>query len=337
MKAVLLSALNKDLEVCNVDLTDLKFGQVLVRVLVSGICGAQLHEISGFKGNGKFLPHLMGHEGCGIVEEIGQGVSFVKPGDKVVMHWREGAGLDSEFPKYVRNGSEFSSGKINTLAEYVIVSENRLTTIPNSVNSELAALLGCSLSTALSTIDREVNLRFGESVAILGCGGVGLNLITAARLKGSGEIWAVERSMKKRSLCLSQGATHFHSSIEEIESDFDVIIDTTGDVNLIARAFLKLSKTGRMILLGQPMPSDALLIKDPLKFFSGNGVSLGASQGGSTVPHLDIPRYLKLIQIGVLNVNQLITHRFSLDEINEAIMLLRSGNAGRIMVKISDE
>lgn len=336
MKAAILVELNNPLVIAEVHSNELTFGQVLVKVLVSGICGSQLQEISGYKGNGKFLPHLMGHEGCGIVEEIGPGVTFVKPGDKVVMHWRPGLGIDSDFPKYEFGGNLFTSGKVNTLTEKAVVSENRLTVVPLDTDPEIAALLGCSLSTAMGTIDNEVNLRFGESVAVLGCGGVGLNLITAARLKGSGEIWAIERSTNKKSLCLSQGATQFHNSIEEIRSDLDIIIDTTGDLNLIARAFLKLSQSGRMILLGQPIPNESLVINDPLKFFSGHGVSIRASQGGSTIPHLDIPRYLKLLQLGILNVNQLITHRFYLSEINSAVNLLKSGDAGRILVKIGD-
>ena len=98
MKAAILEQIDAPLAVREVELTELKFGQVLVKVLVSGLCGAQLHEIKGHKGNAKFLPHLMGHEGCGIVEEIGLGVTTVEPGDKVVMHWRPGSGIESPFP-----------------------------------------------------------------------------------------------------------------------------------------------------------------------------------------------------------------------------------------------
>jgi len=109
VKSAILVELNKPLVLSDVEVGELTAGQVLVRVLVSGICGSQLHEISGDKGNGKFLPHLMGHEGCGIVEEVGQGVSNVKPGDKVVMHWRPGLGIEAAFPKYKLNENVFSS------------------------------------------------------------------------------------------------------------------------------------------------------------------------------------------------------------------------------------
>jgi Zn-dependent alcohol dehydrogenase len=108
MKSAILIELNKPLVLSDVEIGEVATGQVLVRVLVSGICGSQLHEMSGDKGNGKFLPHLMGHEGCGIVEMVGQGVSNVKPGDKVVMHWRPGSGIEAEFPRYKLNGNVFS-------------------------------------------------------------------------------------------------------------------------------------------------------------------------------------------------------------------------------------
>ena len=115
----------------------------------------------------------MGHEGCGIVEEIGEGVTTVKVGDKVVMHWRPGSGIEAPFPSYVLDGKSMSSGKCTTLSEYSIVSENRLTTVPQDTPEDLCAILGCALTTAMGIIDNEVDLKFGESVAVIGCGGAG--------------------------------------------------------------------------------------------------------------------------------------------------------------------
>src|SRR6476659_2726056 len=125
MKAAVLEQIDKPLVVADVGLTPPQFGQVLVKVLVSGICGAQLLEIGGHKGNAKFVPHLMGHEGCGIVEDVGVGVSRVKKGDKVIMHWRQGQGIESDFPEYIYNGKRIKSGKVTTFNEYSICSENR--------------------------------------------------------------------------------------------------------------------------------------------------------------------------------------------------------------------
>lgn len=332
IKAAILENLNSPLVIRELELTDLKIGQVLVKVIVSGICGSQLHEISGDKGNGNFLPHLMGHEGCGIVEEIGPGVTKVKPGDKVVMHWRPGQGIDAEFPKYNLNGKDFSSGKVNTLTEKAIVSENRITVVPPDTNAEFAALLGCSLTTALGLIDYESNLRFGERVAVVGCGGVGLNVLTAARLRGAGEIHAVDTASVKNELCLEHGATYFHANVAELPSGIDLVIDTTGTPEVISEIFLKLSNRGRILLLGQPAPGESLVFPEALRLFNGSGLSIRASQGGSTVPQEDIPRYLDLFKLKLLAIDKLITHRFPLIDVNLAFETLKSGTAGRILI-----
>jgi Zn-dependent alcohol dehydrogenase len=337
MKSAILVELNKPLLVTGVELCELLVGQVLVRVLVSGICGSQLHEISGNKGNGRFLPHLMGHEGCGIVEKIGPGVSTVKPGDKVVMHWRQGSGIDSEFPKYLYQGKEFSSGKVNTLTEKAIVSENRLTSVPAETDSEFAALLGCSLSTAFGIIDYQSNLLLGESVAILGCGGVGLSLILAAKLKGASSITVVDRSQSKKSIAQQHGATDFRTAISDIPRKIDLVIDTTGSSELIASAFSCLSNSGRIIMVGQPEPGQELRIPNALSFFSGEGLQLRATQGGGGFPNVDIPRYLNLFNSLEMNVKSLVTHRYELAQINEAFKTLISGEAGRIMITMESD
>ena len=111
-KAAILTEINKPLSVDVIQTTELQIGQVLVKILVSGLCGAQLQEIAGEKGNAGFVPHLMGHEGCGIVEEIGPGVTTVKVGDKVVMHWRKGDGIESNFPTYTFNGKKCQAVKL---------------------------------------------------------------------------------------------------------------------------------------------------------------------------------------------------------------------------------
>ena len=334
MKAAVLEAINKPLALRNVQTTPLELGQVLVKVLVSGLCGSQLHEMKGNKGNSKYLPHLMGHEGCGIVQEVGLGVSKVKVGDKVVMHWRPGAGIESSFPSYVLDGKNISSGKVNTLTEMAIVSENRITPVPQDTPPELCAILGCALTTALGIIDNEVDLKFGENVAIIGCGGVGLNLLQAAKLKSACSIYAIDANSEKRDLCFTAGATFFASSINEITETIDVIIDTTGIPKVISDAISKLSGNGRIILVGQPNPRESLEVLNAVNLFSGNGQSIKATQGGRTNPSEDIPRYVRMYEQGLLDVNQFVTHRFSLNQVNEAFDILKSGIAGRIIIEI---
>ena len=336
MKAVILEKLNSDLTIGEVELTPLQYGQVLVKNIVSGLCGAQLQEIAGLKGNANFLPHLMGHEGCGIVQEVGVGVNTVKVGDKVVMHWRKGDGIEAPFPKYIYKDKEISSGKVTTLSEYSIVSENRVTTVPQDTPEELCALLGCGLTTALGVITNEANIKFGESVMIIGSGGVGLNLIQGAKLASAYPIYAVDIIEEKRELCLNIGANYFiNSKTEKIDIKVDVIIDTTGNPEVIANAMSYLSGTGRMILVGQPKPGQEVSIPNANKLFDGSGKLIKATQGGKTSPVDDIPRYINLYKAGLLDINKIITHRFNLDEINKAFTLLKSGKAGRIIININ--
>lgn len=336
MKAAVLEELNQPLTLREVGLTELKFGQVLVKVIVSGLCGAQLHEIKGHKGNGKFLPHLMGHEGCGIVEAVGIGVTTVKVGDKVVMHWRPGSGVESPFPTYTLDGKTISSGKVTTLSEYSIVSENRVTKIDYNTPSVLAAMLGCSLTTALGIIDNECDLKFGESVAVIGCGGVGLNLIQAAKMKCASPITGVDVNQNMYELARTMGADQFIYDIQYLMNN-DVIIDTTGVPDVITTSYERLKPGGRLILVGQPAPGRLVCLPNAVSMFEGTGKSIRASQGGRTDPEKDIPRYINLAMKGVLDYESLHTHTFELDEVNEAFDLLRSGNAGRIMVRINDE
>jgi Zn-dependent alcohol dehydrogenase len=317
-------------------LTDLQVGQVLVKVIVSGLCGAQLHEIRGHKGNAKFLPHLMGHEGCGIVEQVGPGVTTVKVGDKVVMHWRPGSGIEAPFPSYVLDGKSMSSGKVTTLSEYSIVSENRVTTVPDDTPPELCAILGCALTTAMGIIDNEVDLKFGESVAVVGCGGVGLNLLQGAAMKSACPIYAVEKNSDKKELCFIAGATTFVDDITSIDEKVDVIIDTTGIPEVISACVSKLSGKGRMILVGQPAPGRGVEVLNAVNLFSGMGQSIKATQGGKTNPTEDIPRYVRMHKEGKLDIESFVTHRFKLDQVNEAFDLLRSGSAGRIIINIGE-
>jgi 2-desacetyl-2-hydroxyethyl bacteriochlorophyllide A dehydrogenase len=334
MKAAVLTELNKPLNIEEVGLTDLKFGQVLVKILKSGICGSQLHEINGDKGNGKFIPHLMGHEGSAIVIAIGGGVSTVSVGDSVVMHWREGEGVDSDFPEYVYKDKKIFSGKVTTLSQYSIVSENRITKVPSELSKDIAALLGCSLTTAFGIVENEMPNNSNQMVMVNGVGGIGLSVIQAVVQLNRGVVTAVDINPNKEELAMSMGAEDF----ELIASKkVDVIIDTTGIPSVISNLFELLNPNGTFIMVGQPRPGQSIEIPNALKLFEGsNGKTLRITQGGKTNPTIDIPKYVSMALDGKINVEKLITHRFSLDDINEAFDLLKTGNAGRIMIDIEE-
>jgi Zn-dependent alcohol dehydrogenase len=330
LKAAVLVAHNAPLEVADVDPCGLEFGQVLVRVQASGLCGAQLQEIRGEKGGP--LPHLLGHEGCGIVEEIGVGVSRVKVGDKVVMHWRKAAGAESPIPKYVRGPFLFTSGRVVTLAELAICSENRLTPVPLDTPRELVALLGCGLSTALATIEGDAAVKAGESIMVVGCGGLGVNLIRAARLAHAGTVFATDVHERKKPVAMAMGADHYGMPKG---SRCDCILDTVGSPESIAASFPHLGPSGRYILIGQPAPGKSVSLPNARQMFDGEGQTFRATQGGGFRPDLDIPRYLEMHRRGDLKVDDLISHRLPLAEINQGFDLLRAGEASRILIEMT--
>ena len=336
MKAAILYKKNEPIVIEDIELpADLGYGQVKVKILVSGLCGAQLQEIAGLKGNEKFMPHLLGHEGCGIVEAVGEGVSKVSVGHKVVMHWRKGSGIEAKFPMYTRQGNPMSGNKITTLSEYSIVSENRLTPIGSDVASDFAALLGCGLSTGFAVVNKEANVKFGESVLVLGAGGVGLNCIRAAVLSQA-TVYAVDMYSEKQTLVRKNGGCFVDEEmmnlIVKAKKKFDCIIDTTGALDLVSKYLPTLSEQGRLILVAQPKAGSQLTVTNPAAFFSTAGQQIKTTQAGGFDPDVDIPRYTQLFINKKIDLDTLITHRFKLDDINLAVDTLRSGQCGRIMI-----
>lgn len=341
MKAAILVAQNKPLVVDHVELPQaLDVGQVLVKVLYSGICGSQLGEISGVKGEDKFLPHLLGHEASGLVQETGPGVRFVKPGDGVVMHWRKSQGIDAVPPRYTWRGSPLNAGPIATFNEYAIVSENRLTPIDAKSDMETASLFGCAITTGFGVVENNARIRLGESVVVFGAGGVGLNIIQAAALHSAYPIIAVDIHDNRLELARSMGATHTihaekadpRSSIEDILGNLglDVFIDNTGQPSVIELGYEITKPQGRIVLVGVPPKGKNINIYSlPLHF----GKTIRGSHGGEAIPHVDIPRYQKLLDAGMIELRPMITERFVLDDINTAIQRMRHGDvSGRCLI-----
>ena len=168
MKAAVLTQFNTPLHIQELDVPNPDYGQVLVKIHSSGICGAQLGQIGGTKMREEFLPCLMGHEGGGEVLKVGYGVTSVKKGDRVVLHWRQGSGIESQFPVYhTTDGTRVGSGLITTFNEVSLVSENRVTKIDDDVPYDIAALMGCSVTTGLGIINNEAQLKIGQSVGVV--------------------------------------------------------------------------------------------------------------------------------------------------------------------------
>ena len=317
-------------------------GQVLVRVLYSGICGSQLGEIEGVKGPDKYLPHLLGHEGSGEVLEVGPGVRHVHPGDKIVLHWRKGPGIDSVAPVYSWNGKKLNAGWVTSFNEHAVVSENRLTRLPENFDLRLAPLLGCAVTTGFGAVVNTAALKLGESIVVLGAGGVGLNVIQAAALTTAHPIVAVDIFDNRLELARAMGATHTINSrgidlthtIRDIigAAGADVVVDNTGNTGLIAMAYGLTAGQGRTVLVGVPRASEDITLHSlPLHF----GKILTGTHGGDGDPGVDIPRYARLAQSGRLSLAPLVTESYSLDEINTAIARMKSGEvAGRCVIEM---
>jgi Zn-dependent alcohol dehydrogenase len=244
-----------------------------VRLHYSGICGAQINEIDAVKGPDKFLPHLLGHEGSGVVQKTGPGVTTVKEGDHVVLHWRPSAGLQATTPDYWWNGKKVNAGWVTTCNEEAVISENRLTVIPDNFDMRLATLFGCAVTTAFGVVNNDAQIKVGQSVLIFGIGGVGLNLAQAASMVSAHPIIGVDLKQHK----------------------------------------LEMGKS-------LPLHLDKVLT---------------GSHGGDAVPDLEIPRYIRLIEAKKMSLDGLITHEFSLEKINDALDLVRSGEAGRVMLSMT--
>lgn len=342
--AAILTEVNKPLELREIEWQYVQYGQVLVRMVSSGICGAQLQEIRGEKGT--HFPRLMGHEGVGIVEEIGYGVTTVGIGDKVVCHWRKGDGAESPPPGYCipdtadKSGAvqSLTAGQVTTFSTHSVISENRLTRVIDNTPYELACLLGCSLSTALGTIEHEAKLLMGESVLIIGCGGLGLNLILAAKLRQAGKIVVIETMPKKYELGRAMGADSMRPGFWLMENEqYDVVIDTSGDHHSIAEAMRFIAPSGRFIMVGQPKPRENVTITNARHLFDGNGKSIMATQGGRFQPQIDIPRWISAYQAGRFSIDGIVSHRFPLEKINEALDCVRNGQAGRVMIQMNEQ
>lgn len=348
MKAAVLRSFN-NVQVEELIVPDLEVGQVLVKVQAATICGAQINEITGAKGPDRFLPHLLGHEGCGVVSAIGPGVTCVRPGQRVVMHWRKGNGIEARAPKYNKLGQvgiveQIGAGPVATFAEQAIVSENRLTVMPEQcvMRPDLASLLGCAVTTALGLINNEANLKIGQSIVIAGIGGVGINIVQGAGMVSAYPIIAIDVDAHKLQRARFMGATHTFEApsdalVKTVKAicpkGVDVFVDCTGAPAMINQGFEMVGAGGKLILVGQPPEGKGLFFINGRQHYVGKTIL--DSQGGLTDPNVDIPRYIKLFEQSRLELEGLITHRFKLDKINDAIALMQTGTAGRIALEMN--
>lgn len=337
--AAILVEQRQPLVLDEVELPALGYGHVLVQMKASRICGSQLGEIEGVKGPDKYLPHLLGHEGGGIVLEVGPEVSHVKPGDHVVLHWRPGAGIQARPVQYKLGAKTINAGNITTFQNLTVVSENRLTRVPADTDPEVSSLLADTLTTGFGAITRDAQVTLGESVVVIGVGGIGLGAILGAKLAGAHPIIAADIQDHKLAKAREYGATHTINTRSEnlaesvqhiLGGPADAVFDGTGNAAVIDQAWKITSAKGRLILIGVMRHDQQFSLNTlPLHY----GKSLTGSEGGSSLPSQDIPRYLRMIRDGRFDPRGMISHRCALTDINAAIATMRSGESIHTIVQ----
>ncbi len=337
-KAAILEAINKPLIIYELDVPDLKQGQVLVDIKYSGICQSQLNEWHGKKGPDHFLPHTLGHEGSGVVLQTGPEVTKVRAGDKVVVTWIKGSGLDASSCQYQSNGRTINSGAVSTFMTRAVISENRLVPFLD-IPMDIAALLGCAVPTGCGMVFNELRPEKGNSIAIWGAGGIGLCAIAAASACGCNPIIAIDINKEKLFLAKKCGATHLIdgrkdpvNTIKELTDGqgADFGIESAGLIDTMEDGYKATRRFGGHFLIAGNAPHGKKMVLDPFDLIAGKKIS--GSWGGGSDPGKDIPRYAQMYRDGTLKLDELITHRLPLDHINEAFSLMETGHAGRVVL-----
>lgn len=336
--AAVLVKLKAPLELLELDIPALQSGQVLVHVKLAGLCRTQLSEAEGLKGEDKYLPHLLGHEAVGEVLAVGQGVTTARPNDTVALSWVKGSGMDAPGGTFSHRGKTVNSGGVAVFTQYAVVSENRVTKIPKSVPDDVASLLGCAVATGAGIVKNTLQVKPGSSIAVYGIGGVGGMALMMAKALTCNPIIAIDVQAKKLAWAKKMGATHVVNAktqdagkavLEIVPGGVDYAVEASGIPAVMEQAFNSLSNKGVLAIAGHPEAGKKIQI-DPFELIKGKRIV--GTWGGGTNPDVDIPYYIKLQKSGKLPIEKLISHRFSLKDVNKAMKILAEGEAGRILI-----
>ncbi|WP_246126220.1 S-(hydroxymethyl)mycothiol dehydrogenase [Nesterenkonia populi] len=335
-------------------------GEVVVDVLTCGVCQTDQHFQQGEVGDN--FPYLLGHEATARVSEIGEGVTSVKVGDKVILNWRAVCGEcracrkgelkycfdthNAEQRMTLEDGTELEAALgIGAFAEKTLVAAGQCTVIDDVEDSSNAAvgLLGCGVMAGIGAAINTGEVKRGESVAVIGVGGVGTAAIAGAKLAGATTIIAVDLDPRKLEKAQELGATHTVSSqesdaveaIRELTGGFgaDVVIDAVGIPATYKQAFYARDLAGRVVLVGVPDPS--LTIEMPLQDFFSRGGSLKSSWYGDCLPSRDFPMLVDLYQQGKLDLDAFVTERIRLEDVQAAFDTMNRGEVLRSVVEIA--
>jgi len=345
-------------EVLDVDIDEPKDHEVLVRYAASGLCGSDVHFITGTTTGP--MPFCGGHEGAGVVEAIGPGVTAVAPGDHFVAsfipscgrcrycasgrsnlcqlgaHLQRGPMLDGTYRMHYQGQDVHQFLLIGTFSQRAVVPEQSLVKIPTDVPLETVCLLGCSVGTGLGSSVNAANVHPGDNVLILGAGGVGMNAVQGAALAGAATVTVVDPVAFKREVAETLGATHSFSSIAEATDFVRSITDGQGADSAVltmghptnqdvADAFDAVSKGGTVVLTGMASIHEPVGIPVHLLALAGMQKTIKGALFGMCNPQLDVLRQIDLYRAGKLKLDEMITRRYALDDINTAVDDLLEG------------
>jgi len=341
--AAILIELNRPLELVELEIPPLQNGQVLVQMVYSGLCHTQLNEWKGKKGADPYLPHTLGHEGSGIVLEIGEGVTKVKPGDRVVLSWIKGRGLDVLGASYQWEGRKVNSGAISTFMEKAVIAESRVIPIPDTIPFREASLLGCAIPTGAGVVLNDMQLKAGQSVAVFGIGGIGLSALIAARSLNAYPIIAVDVVQEKLERSKRAGATHALHANESgmMEKLFaitqgkglDFALECAGRKEVMETAFSCVKAPGGLCVLAGNLAKGEKIQIDPFDLIRGRRI-LGTWGGGTQLDE-DVPRYIDLFFKERNSLDILISDEVPLGEINDLMARLDQGKIARGLIALN--
>jgi S-(hydroxymethyl)mycothiol dehydrogenase len=330
-------------------------GEVVVAVAACGVCHTDLTYRDG--GINDEFPFLLGHEAAGTVESVGAGVTHVAVGDFVVLNWRAVCGQcracqrgrpwycfnthNAQQKMTLTDGTELTPALgIGAFADKTLVHEGQCTKVDPAADPAVVGLLGCGVMAGLGAAVNTGNVGRGDSVAVIGCGGVGNAAIAGARLAGASTIIAIDRDDQKLQWAKDFGATHTVNSaqvdlvaaVQELTGGFgaDVVIDAVGRPETWKAAFYARDLAGTVVLVGVPTPD--MTVQMPMIDFFGRGGSLKSSWYGDCLPERDFPMLVDLWQQGRLPLEKFVTERIALDEVEAAFTTMHAGGVLRSVV-----
>ena len=328
---------------------------VVVRIQACGVCHTDLTYRDG--GINDEFPFLLGHEAAGVVESAGNAVTHVEVGDFVVLNWRAVCGrcracrrgrpwycfdtFNASRPMTLTDGTELTPALgIGAFADKTLVHEGQCTKVDPNADPAVVGLLGCGVMAGLGAVVNTGNVSRGDSVAVIGCGGVGNAAIAGARLAGASPIIAIDRDPKKLQMATELGATHtidaskvdVVKAVQELTDGFgaDVVVDAVGRPETWKQAFHARDLAGTVVLVGVPTPD--MTLEMPLIDFFSRGGSLKSSWYGDCLPERDFPALVDLYQQGRLPLEKFVSERIKLEQVEDAFATMHRGEVLRSVV-----